>query len=157
MGHPNPFAPIIKDSNKLAFVIATPEVIDEHLLYWFVVGDQDVTNGASADEVADFFGEILGMVAGTLKRLRHKNDLQACLAMNVFGILDVAEEDEIAEAIHLGVGAKDIDGLSHVATGESIGAIGKHLLEQRSHLSEVAGVFRVDATSGGLSAAAEAE
>ena len=37
-------------------LVATAEVVDEHLLYWLIVGHQDVADGVAADYVADFFG-----------------------------------------------------------------------------------------------------
>jgi len=91
------------------------EVIDEHLFDGLVVGFEDVADGVAADEVADFFGEVLGVVAGALKRLSHEDDLQAGLMGKTLGILDVAEEDEIAEAIDFGVGTEDIDGFGNSA------------------------------------------
>src|SRR3984885_13726456 len=90
--------------------VAATEVVDEHLLDRFVVGDEDVADGVSADEVANFFGKILSVIARALEGLRHEDDLQASLAGNVLGILDVAKEDEIAQAIHLCVCTEDIDG-----------------------------------------------
>jgi len=48
---------------------AAAEVVDEHLFYGFVVGHQDVADGVAADEVTDFFGEVLGVVAGAFERL----------------------------------------------------------------------------------------
>ncbi len=65
--------------------------------------------------MADFFGEILGMIAGALERLGHEDDLKAGLAGDVFGILDMAEKDEIAQAIDFGVRAKNVDGFADVA------------------------------------------
>ena len=59
------------------------------------------------------------MIAGALEGLSHEDDLQAGLAGDVFGILDVAEEDEIAEAVHLGVGAENVDGFADIAVGKS--------------------------------------
>ena len=105
-----------RHTGNLAVVIAAAHVVDEHLLDGLVVGDEDVADGASADEVADFFGEVLGVIAGALERLGHEDDLQAGLAVNVFGILDVAQEDEIAQAVDLGVGAEDLDGFADIAT-----------------------------------------
>ncbi len=37
-------------------LVAAAKIVDEHLLHGFVVRDQDVADGVSADEVADFFG-----------------------------------------------------------------------------------------------------
>src|ERR1700680_499447 len=70
--------------------IAFTEVVDEHLFDRFVVALQNVADRASADEVADFCGEIFGVVAGAFERLGHEDDLQAGLAGDVFGVLDVA-------------------------------------------------------------------
>ena len=42
--------------NRLAVLVSAAEVVDEHLFYRLVVGHEDVADGASADEVADFFG-----------------------------------------------------------------------------------------------------
>ena len=71
-------------------LVAAAEVVDEHLLDGLVIGDQDVADGMPADEVADFFGKILGVIACALEGLRHENDLQAGLTGDVLGILDVA-------------------------------------------------------------------
>ena len=93
-------------------MVAAAEVVDEHLFDGLVVGHKDVADGVSADDVANFFGEILGVIAGALERLGHEDDLQAGLAMNVFRILDVAQENQVAQAIHFGVGAENVDGLA---------------------------------------------
>src|SRR6476469_5784922 len=66
-------------ARELAVVVVAAEMLDEHLLERFVVGNEDVAGGTSADEVAYLFGQILGMVASALQRLRHKDDLQAGL------------------------------------------------------------------------------
>jgi hypothetical protein len=142
---------------NLGFMVAAAEVVDEHLFDWFVVGDEDVADGASADEVADFFGEIFGVIAGALERLGHEDDLQAGLARHVFGILDVAQEDEIAQAVHVGVGAEYLNGLADVALGERGATVSEHLFEQRGHLRELAGVFGVDASADRLRAVGEVE
>ncbi len=96
-------------------LFAAAEVVDEHLFDGLVVGFEDVADGVAADEVADFFGEILGVIAGAFERLGHEDDLQAGLAGDVFGILDVAKEDQIAEAIDFRIGAEDVDGFADVA------------------------------------------
>ena len=133
------------------------EVIDEHLFDGLVVGFEDVADGVAADEVADFFGEVLGVVAGALKRLSHEDDLQAGLMGKTLGILDVAEEDEIAEAIDFGVGTEDIDGFGNVAAGESVANVGEHFFKDGGHAGEVASVFGIDASGGGLGTVGKAE
>ena len=138
-------------------LVAAAEVVDEHLFDRLVVGHEDVADGVSADEVADFFGEIFGVIAGAFEGLRHEDDLQAGLAGNVFRILDVAKKDEVAEPIHFGVGAEDIDRLADIARGEGCAHIGKHFFEDGSHVGEVASVLGIDASGRGLSAVGEAE
>ncbi len=133
------------------------EVVDKHLFDGLVVGFEDVADGVAADEVANFFGEILGVIAGSFERLSHEDDLEAGLARDVFWILDVAEEDEVTEAIDFGIGAEDIDGFADVAGGESVANVGEHLFENRRHVREVAAVIGIDAASGGLRAIGKAE
>src|SRR5579859_335092 len=141
----------------LPVLVAAAEIVDEHLLDGFVVSNEHMADGASADEVADFLGKILGVIAGALERLRHEDDLQAGLTVNVLGILDVAQEDEIAKAVHLGVSAEDVNRLAHVAFGERNGRVGEHFFQQRGHLCEVTGIFRVNAPAYGLSAVGKAK
>jgi len=69
---------------------AFPQVVDEHLFEGLVVASKNVADGVAADQVADFFGKVLGVITGALERLGHKNDLQAGLVGKVFGILDGA-------------------------------------------------------------------
>src|SRR5712691_5580408 len=86
--------------------------VDEHLLNGLVVSHQNVANGVSGDQVADFLGKVLDMVAGTFERLSHENDLQTCLASDVLGILNVTNKNEIAEAVHFRVSAQHLDSRS---------------------------------------------
>src|SRR5271170_5817143 len=80
-------------------LVAAAEVVDEHLFYWLIVGHQDVADGVAADYVADFFGQVFRVIAGAFEGLGHEDDLQTGLAGDVFGILDVAEENQVAEAV----------------------------------------------------------
>jgi hypothetical protein len=143
--------------HELLVLFAAAEVVDEHLFDGLVVSLENVADGVAADEVADFFGEVLGVIAGALKRLRHEDDLQTSLAGNVFGILDVAQEDKIAQAIDLGIGAENVDGFTDVARGKGIANIREHFFQDGGHVREVAGVVGIDATGGGLSTVGEAE
>ena len=74
-----------------------------------------MADGSSADEVANFFGKILGVIAGALERLRHEDNLQAGLSVHGFRILDVTQKDEVAQAIHFGIGAEHVHGLTYIA------------------------------------------
>ena len=116
-----------------------------------------MADGLAADEMADFFGEVFGVVSGAFERLGHEDDLQAGLARNTFRILDVAKEDQVAEAVHFRIGADDFDGAAYVALREPIAGVSQHFLKDRRHPSEVAGVIRLDAAYAGQSAVGEAE
>src|SRR5712671_1015669 len=87
-------------TRTILVLFAVAEVVDEHLFERFVIRPEDVADSVAADEVANFFSEVLGVIAGALESLSHKDDLQAALTGDVLGILDVAEEDEIAEAVN---------------------------------------------------------
>src|SRR5215831_19546558 len=77
--------------------LALAHVVEEHLFDGFVVGHHDVPHRVSADQEADLFRQVLGMIAGTLERLCHENHLQAGLALNVFRILYVTEKNQISQ------------------------------------------------------------
>jgi hypothetical protein len=111
----------------------------------------------AADYVADFFGQVFRVIAGPFEGLGHEDDLQAGLAGDVFGILDVAEENQVPEAVDLGVGAEHIDGFADVAVGEGIAHVGQHFFEDGGHVGEVASVFGIDAAGSRLRAVGEAE
>ena len=68
-----------------------------------------MADGVAADEMADFFGEVFGMVAGSFQRLSHEDDFQAGMARYVFGVLNVAEENQIAQTVDFGVGPQNIN------------------------------------------------
>ena len=138
-------------------MVAAAEVVDEHLFDGLVVAFEDVADRVSAHEVADFFGEVLGVVAGALKRLGHEDDLQTGLMGNVFRILDVAEEDEIAEPINFRVSAENVNGFGNVAIGKRSADVGEHFFEDGGHAREVARVIGIDAAASGLSAVGETE
>jgi hypothetical protein len=144
-------------SQQSTIVVAAADVVDKHLLHGLVVSDRDVTDGASADEVTDFFGQIFGVIAGALERLRHEDDLQAGLADEIFWILDVTQEQEVPDAVHFGIGAEDVESLADIAAGKCGSAIGQHFLQQRRHLSEIAGIFGVNAPADRQGAVGEAE
>jgi hypothetical protein len=138
-------------------VVAAAEVVDEHLFDGLVEGDGDMTDGASADEVANFFGEILGVVAGALQRLGHEDNLKTRLQVQILGILDVAQEDKVAEPVHFSVGTQDVDRLANIPTGKRGAAVAQHFFEKGRHLREIAGVLGIDASADGEGAVGEAE
>ena len=101
-------------SSLLGLAIAAAEVFDEHLFHGFVVRDEDVARGMTANQVTDLFGKILGVVSSALQGLGHEDDLQTCLARDVFRVFDVAQEDQVAQAVEVGVGAENFDGLADI-------------------------------------------
>jgi len=152
-----PFFLIFASAKFLAVLVAAAEIVDEHLLNRLVISHENVAHSVSANEMADFFGEILGVVAGALERLGHEDDLQASLTVNVLRILDMAQEDQVAQAVHFSVGAQNVNGFGDLAGGECSTTIGEHFFQDGRHLSEIASVLRINAASGGLSAVAETE
>ncbi len=101
-------------------LLAAAQIVDEHLFDRLVVTLEDVANRVAADEMANFFSEVFGVISGAFQGLRHKDDLQTGLPGNVFRILDVAKKDEVAEPIDFGIGAENIDRLANVASGEGV-------------------------------------
>src|SRR6266566_66673 len=56
-------------------------------------------DGVSANKMADFFGQVLGVVASSFQRLSHEYDFQAGMARDIFGVFDVAKKNQIAQAV----------------------------------------------------------
>ena len=98
-----------------AALLSLTHPIDEHLLHRLVVGHEHVPNGTPTHEMANFLSQIFGVVTGTLQRLRHEDNLEAGLMRNIFRVLDVAEEDQVAKAVDISVGTENIDGLADIA------------------------------------------
>lgn len=141
----------------LGFTVATAKVFDEHLLDGLAIGDEDVARGMATDQVTDLFGQILGVISGALQGLGHEDDLQAGLAGNIFRVLDVAEEDQVAQAVDVSIGAENIDGLADIAFGEGGSAVGEHFFQQGCHVGEFASVLGINASPDGLGAVGEVE
>src|SRR4051812_45032595 len=112
-------------------------MIEEHLLDRTIVGAEDVADRASADEMADFFGDILGVIACAFEFLRHEEDVEAVELAIVCAGFEMTEHDEIAEAIHLSIGSKDVDGDVEIAGAEREFDVGDYLFETRRHGGEV--------------------
>src|ERR1044071_4813340 len=102
-----------------------------------------MANGVAANKVADFLGQIFGVVSGALEGLRHEDDLEAGVALQVFGIFDMAEKNQIAQTVYFSIGTKHVDGFLDVAGGEGSSGIRQHFLEHRSHVSKVANVLGI--------------
>src|SRR5271165_3740382 len=122
-----------KASRESPALLAPPQVIDEHLLDWLVVGAQHVPDAVPADQVANLFREVLGVVSGALQRLRHEQHVKAFLALNAIAIFQMPQEDEIAQAVQLGIGAQHSERPIEVTLGERVVHIAQHLLQARRH------------------------
>src|SRR5690242_858128 len=116
-----------------------------------------MARGMAADQMADFFGEILGVISSAFQRLRHEDDLQAGLAGNIFRVLDVAEEDQVAQAVDVSIGAENINGLADIAIREGGGTVGEHFFQPGCHLGEFASVLGINAATDGLGAGGKVE
>src|ERR1017187_2471638 len=77
----------------LRLFVFVPQPVDKHLFFWLVVGHEQVADAASADKVANFFGQVLGMVAGAFERLRHEDNLQAGVVRDILRVLDVSQKN----------------------------------------------------------------
>ena len=96
-------------------VVAPLQPVEKHLLDWLVVGQHHVADRVPAHKMAHFLGKILGMVAATLKRLSHEDNLQAGLMVQILGIFDVPHENEISKAVHFAIGPQHLNGFFNVA------------------------------------------
>src|ERR1700687_2923250 len=143
--------------NLMRLSIFVPQPFDKHLFFWFVVVHEQMSDAASADKMANFFGQVLGVVAGAFKRLRHEDNLQAGVVRDVLRILDVTQEDEIAQTIHLGIGAEHIDGFLNILSGKRLADISQHLLQNCRHLGQVASILRVEPASRSLCAGSKTQ
>ena len=57
-----------------------PKVVYEPLFVGTVVAAQNVPHGSSTHKVANLFGNIIDMVAGTLQSLRHEQHMKTLRA-----------------------------------------------------------------------------
>jgi len=71
-------------------------------------------DGVSADKMTDFFGEVFGVVAGSFNRLSHEDDLKAGVPGCISRVLNVAQEDQVAQAVDFGVGAQNVNSFLEV-------------------------------------------
>ena len=67
------------------------------------------------------------------------------------------QENQIAQPVHLGVGAQHIDGLFHIPRGKGAANVGQHFFQHGRHVREVARVLRIDPGAGRLRAAGKTE
>jgi len=92
-----------------------------------------VAHGLAADQVADFFRQVVGMVAGALQRLGHEKDVDAVAAGHASHLFQAADDDEVAEPVDFRVGAQDGDSTVQIALGEGMVSVGQHALQRRGY------------------------
>ena len=62
-----------------------------------------------------------------------------------------------AQAVHLGIGAKHVDGFLDILLRERLPHIGQHFFQDRRHVGQVASVLRVEVASRRLRTGSETE
>src|SRR5271157_749897 len=92
-------APRMCPTALLHLFLAKLEVFDEHLLDRLVIGTQNLPNAMPAHQMANLFDKVLGVVSGSLQRLRYEEHMGALLTRRAFEIFQVPQEDEIAQPI----------------------------------------------------------
>jgi len=112
-----------------------------------------VADGASADEVADFFGDVLGVVSGALQRLRHQQDVNAVWSGAARLVLEMAEKNQIANAVDLAIAAQDGDGGAQVARTEGVRDLAQHRFNMGIHLDKVGDVLHIETMRNDAAAA----
>src|SRR5690242_633168 len=119
-------------------------MVQKHLLDGAIVGAEDVADGASADEMTDLFGDVLGVIAGALEFLSHEKDVETVELAIVSSGLKMTEHDDVAKTVHLSVSAQDVDGDVKIARAEGVFDVRDHLFETRRHGGEIGAVDDVD-------------
>src|SRR5690348_15833451 len=102
------------------------EVVEVGPLDGLDVVQGEVADAFAGDEVVHLLGEVLGVIAGALQRLRHEDDVDAVVAGIAGTAAEMAHEDEVAQAIDLRIGAQDLDDVLQVAEGESALRLDEH-------------------------------
>ncbi len=103
----------------------------------------------SADQMADLFRKILGVISGTFQGLSHEQYVEAFLARHTVVIFQVSEKDEVAQTVELGIGTQYRDGAIEIALAEGVVHITQHLLQSRGHQCEVANILQLNPAAHG--------
>jgi hypothetical protein len=64
---------------------------------------QNVPHASSGHQMTNLFREVLGMISRTLQGLRHEYKVEALLARLAFGVIDVANKNQVAQAVNLSI------------------------------------------------------
>jgi len=105
-----PFEPSYPTPKRLSYDVGATlrlmfasQIVDKHLLYRLVVRAQHMADGVSADKMANFLSQIFRVIARALERLRHKEYVKRFCARSIVVVLKMADEDKVAQPVHLGV------------------------------------------------------
>src|SRR3954471_6095884 len=107
--------------------------------------------------MTDLFGDVLSMIASAFEFLRHEEDVEAVKFAFVSAGFEMSEHDDVAKAVHLSVGAEDVDGDVEIARAKGGFDIGDHLFKTRSHGGEIGAVEDVDLSGDGFRAISDVE
>src|SRR3974377_381225 len=84
------------------------ELIEKHLFQRTIVAAENVAHRASADQVADFFGHVLSVIAGTLQFLGHRDDVETFVAsLSLLG-LKMAQQYQVTVPVQLSIGSQHV-------------------------------------------------
>src|SRR5579872_4259023 len=105
------FSSVGRKATKLvsSFVLI-PEPGQIELLDGALVAGRSVAYGPSAHEMANLFGDVLGMIASALQRLRHKQDVDAVGPCAIGLVFEMPEEDQITNSVDLAIRSQDGNG-----------------------------------------------
>ena len=146
-------------SAQFAFLLPPLQVFDEHLLDRLVVGAQHVADAVAAYQMANFFRQVLGVVARALQGLSHEQHMEALLAGSAIVVFNMSHENEVAQAIEFRIGPQYRQRAIEIALPESIVHVSEHFFQPRRHYREMADVLQLDAATygGGAIAAVQQE
>ena len=100
------------------------------LLIRLVVASQEMAHGVAAEQVAHFFRDILGVIAGALYGLCHQQHVRRMIACHAALVFQMADEDQVASPVDLGIGAQNPDGAVQVLQRERLVDLEQHLLQR---------------------------
>ena len=113
---------------QTAFAWVAPHAVEVKLHHRFVIGAKHVAYRPAANEVANLFRHVLGVISGALEFLRHRNHVKALLARFVVTRFQVPHQYQITQPIEFAVRTEYGHGTVKVALAECEINIGQHLL-----------------------------
>jgi len=75
------------------------------LLVWLIVAAQQMSHSVATEQMTDFLGDVLGVVAGALDGLCHQQHVRRVVPRHSPLILQVTDKDQVAAPVDLRIGA----------------------------------------------------